>query len=39
MGNLSNTNSYQVLDKTVAVNDRSIRQAVSETVLLLNMGT
>lgn len=39
MGNLSNTSSYQVLDKTVSVNDRSIRQAVSETVLLLNMGS
>ncbi len=38
MGNLQNTNSYQVLDQAITANDKKLRQVVSETILLLNVG-
>ncbi|UPW19082.1 PilW family protein [Agarivorans sp. TSD2052] len=39
MSNLSNSNSYELLDETITASDQMLRQAVSETVLLLNQGS
>ncbi len=38
MGSLSRNHRYPVLDEEITVNDKKLRQAVSETVMLLNRG-
>jgi prepilin-type N-terminal cleavage/methylation domain-containing protein len=38
MGSLSRNHKYPVLDEEITVNDKKLRQAVSETVMLLNRG-